>query len=101
MSPIGRTADIGDCNVDEYCGDSMKPLLLAAYRDAWATNLDEAELDSALVYLRSPQGGAFARALPNIYRSVTRQVLPTVAKGGQQAYLRWEKRMRVIADETP
>lgn len=83
----------------EYCVDSVRPLLLDAYRDAWAKNLTDEELASALAYLRSPSGRGFAHALPNIYRSVTRQALPTLNEIGQQAYLHYAKRLRVIADE--
>ncbi len=83
----------------EYCGDAIRPVLLDAYRDAWAKNLDDQELSSAITYMRSPEGGSFARALPNIYKSVTHRALPAFNEMGRQAYLRLAKRLRAIADE--
>jgi hypothetical protein len=83
----------------DYCGDAMTPLLLDAYREAWAKNLTDEDLDSALAYLRSPRGRGFAKALPNIYKTVPRLVLPAFNELGQRAYLRYAKRLRAIADE--
>lgn len=83
----------------EYCGDAIRPLLLDAYRDAWAKNLTDQELSSAIAYMRSPDGRSFARALPNIYKSVTHQVLPSFNEMQRQSYLRYVKRIRAIADE--
>ena len=83
----------------EYCGDAMYPLLLSAYRDAWAKHLNDRELDAALAFLRSPNGHGFARAVPNIYKTVTHSVLPAFDELGQKAYLRYAKRLRAIADE--
>lgn len=83
----------------EYCGDAIRPLLLDAYRDAWARNLTDQELSSAIAYMRSPEGRSFARALPNIYKAVIHQALPAFNEMGRQAYLRYAKHLRAIADE--
>ena len=82
-----------------FCGSWLRPALLEAYRDAWAKSLSEEQLASALTYLRSPSGSALAHALPNVYKSVTAEVLPIFNEVGQQAYLQYSASLRSIADE--
>ncbi len=82
-----------------FCGEWLRPALLEAYRSAWAKSLTEEQLDSTLTYLRSPSGSALAKALPNVYKSVTVEVLPIFNEVGQQAYLQYSASLRAIAGE--